>query len=152
MECVNFQGSFEKQLSGAISSYLVSSAKDKLRRNFKCLAIALACMPVLVGVQTQAQMAPALQKQAAIAPSFAGPSMIELAKAAVFIGQGFKPNASVSIALRTPAGVESQFSAVVAADGSLSYRVQPQTAGVYSLTVLDSGGKTLASTNFNVMQ
>ncbi|WP_310386388.1 hypothetical protein [Roseateles sp.] len=159
MKCEISQKFHRKQRFAAIptsasyaSSGLLESSRlmSSLKQYLQCLAVALAWVPVLSAAQTPMPQPP--QKQVAAAPSFAGPSMVEATKAAVFTGKGFKPNAPVSIALRTPAGVETHLSAVVAADGSLNHRVQPQGPGPYSLTVLDSGGKTLSSTNFHVMQ
>lgn len=113
-------------------------------RAFKSFAILLACVPLMAMAQTH--------KSTAAPPSLAGPSLVQASKGAVFTGQGYKPNSAVSIALRTPAGVESHFSTVVAADGSLSYRIDSRPAGSYSLKVVDTSGKALASTNFHVVQ
>lgn len=113
-------------------------------RALKSYAILLAYVPLMAMAQTQ--------KISTTPPSLAGPSLVQSSKGAVFTGQGFKPNSAVSIALRTSAGVESHFSTVVAADGSLSYRIESQPAGSYSLKVLDTSGKALSSTNFHVVQ
>lgn len=104
-------------------------------------AIAAAItLPLLIGSAQAAE------------PSFTGPSMLQANKAAAFVGRGFVPNAPVSIALRNPHGAEAHFAAVVGADGSLSYRVQPRGPGNYTVTVLASSGKVLSTASFIVMQ
>ncbi|HMC17494.1 MAG TPA: hypothetical protein VKI18_17795 [Albitalea sp.] len=82
------------------------------------------------------------------APTLAGPSVGKVSEAAVFSGSGYVANSAVSISVTLPGGAEATFSAVVAADGSLSYSVAPTDPGVHSLKVLDSGGNTLSSAMF----
>lgn len=113
------------------------------RRIRQPLALALVALPLLCSAQLTAKAA---------APSLAGPSMVQASKGALFEGRGYKPNTSVSIALRAPSGVETQLSVMVSAEGTVSYRLPGAAAGQHKLSVLDSSGKALASTNFIVVQ
>jgi len=83
---------------------------------------------------------------------FSGPSLVATAKGAEFTGRGFVPNAAVSISVRSPDGSEAHYSAVVAADGLLLYRVVPKSVGSHTVTVLDSSGKALSTTKFQAIQ
>lgn len=105
-------------------------------RRYLC-ALALAVAPLWVSAQT---------------PSLAGPSVVQTSSSVEFVGRGYAPNSSVSIAVKTPDGGEAHFSAVVAADGTLSYRAVPQTPGVHTLTVLDSAGRKLAAVDFRAIR
>jgi hypothetical protein len=118
-------------------------ARPLSQRAREAVALALVCLPLL-GVAQVAVNAPA--------PSLAGPSLVQSTKGAVFAGRGFKPNTAVSIALQTPHGVESHLSAMVSADGKVSYHLPVGMPGQHKLSVLDSSGKPLASTNFIVVQ
>ncbi|MCV2353191.1 hypothetical protein LNV09_03350 [Paucibacter sp. B2R-40] len=124
---------------------MTSSAKKSLAKHaFKSFAIGLTLFPLLAAAQAQ--------KAAAPTPSLAGPSLVESSRGALFTGNGYKPNSAVSVSLRSPSGVESHVSTVVAADGSISYRVDSPLPGTYGLKVLDSGGKALSSTEFHVVR
>jgi hypothetical protein len=105
--------------------------------------LTLLCLPLLCAAQVISK---------APAPSLAGPSLVQASKGAVFEGRGYKPNTAVSIALKVPNGVESQLSVMVSAEGTVSYRLPSGMAGQYKLSVLDTSGKALASTNFMVVQ
>jgi hypothetical protein len=94
------------------------------------------CMPLLAA----AQSAP---------PSLSGPSMARAAEVAEFNGRGFTPNAAVSIAITQPGGAESVYGAVVAGDGSLTYRLTPSAPGTYQIKVTDSGGRVIARATFH---
>jgi hypothetical protein len=78
--------------------------------------------------------------------------LVTTAKGADFTGRGFVPNAAVSISIRPPDGSEAHYSAVVAADGLLIYRVLPKSVGTHTVTVLDSSGKALSATKFQAIQ
>ncbi len=108
------------------------------------LLVALALGATAVGAQAQ--------KLSPVAASLAGPSVVKSSTAAVYSGTGFAPNAALSTAVKAPGGIESHYSAVAGADGKLSYRLQPGTSGVYTITVLDSGGLALSSTRVNVIK
>lgn len=84
-------------------------------------------------------------------PFFSGPSVAKIATEASFSGSGFTPNAAVTVMVKAPSGQASGYSAVVAADGSFSYRITPQSGGAYTLTVTDSSGKALASAVFSAL-
>jgi hypothetical protein len=84
-------------------------------------------------------------------PFFSGPSVAKIATEATFSGSGFTPNAAVTVMVKAPSGQASGYSAVVAADGSFSYRITPQSGGAYTLTVTDSSGKALASAVFSAL-
>lgn len=84
----------------------------------------------------------------AASPFFSGPSVTKVAAETTFAGNGFTPNAAVTVMVKAPNGQASGHSAVIAADGSFSYRITPQSGGAYTLTVTDSSGKVLASTVF----
>ncbi len=113
------------------------------RRTREAVALTLVCLPLLSAAQVTAKAA---------APSLAGPSLVQASKGAVFEGRGYKPNTSVSIALVAPNGVETQLTVMVNGEGNVSYRLPGGAAGQYKLSVLDSSGKALASTNFMVVQ
>ena len=81
-------------------------------------------------------------------PFFSGPSVTKVAAETSFSGKGFVPNSSVTVMVKDPKGQASGYSGVVAADGSLSYRIVPQNSGAYTLTVTDSSGKALVSAVF----
>lgn len=115
-----------------------------VHRAFHSLVFVAFLLPVMVSAQTR--------KVDAATPSLAGPSLVMASKGAVFTGRGFAPNSAVSISLRSPAGVESHFSAVVAADGSISYRIDSKPVGTYSLKVLDTGGRVISTSNFSVVE
>jgi len=113
------------------------------RRAREAVALSLVCLPLLCAAQVIAK---------APVPSMAGPSLVQASKGAMFEGRGYKPNTSVSIALQSPNGVETQVAVMVSAEGTVSYRLPGGAAGQYKLSVLDSSGKALASTNFMVVQ
>jgi hypothetical protein len=95
----------------------------------------------------------ALLAGAAIAadpPFFSGPSMAKPASPALFAGKGFAPNASVTLMVRDPSGSTAGYSAVISPEGVFSYQLLPSQAGVYTLTVTDSGGRQLASATVSV--
>ena len=97
-------------------------------------------------------MAACLPLLAMAAPSLTGPSMAKVSEAAVFSGNGYLANSAISVLVTEPGGSEAQYSAVIAADGTLSYRVAPARPGVHTLKVLDSGGATLTTTIFHAIQ
>jgi hypothetical protein len=99
-----------------------------------------------------AAMAACLPLLAMAAPTLTGPSVAKVSEAAVFSGSGYVANSAVSISVTQPGGTEAQYSAVVAADGTLSYGVAPAGPGVHTLKVLDSGGATLTTTIFHAIQ
>lgn len=84
--------------------------------------------------------------------SLAGPSSVRIPSKAVFHGAGLAPNSAVSVAVLLPNGVESHYSAVVDAEGKLTYSLAPASAGMHTLKVLDSGGRVIGSTVFHVSQ
>jgi len=115
------------------------------QRARQAAASTLVCLPLLCSAQ-------GIAIAKAPAPSLAGPSLVQATKGAVFEGRGYPPNTAVSIAMQAPNGVESQFSVMVTPAGTLTYRVPASMAGPHKLSVLDSSGKALASTNFIVTQ
>ncbi len=100
----------------------------------KPLAVAILVLPLVLAAQA-----------ASAAPALSGPSTARVAHAATFSGSGFAPNSAVSISVAASAGGEAHFSAVAAADGRLSYNLIPTVAGMYTLKVLDTSGKVLAT-------
>ena len=101
----------------------------------KPVVLGLICLPLVVSAQANK-------------PVFSGPSVVQSAKTAEFSGSGFAPNSAVSFSIARAGGAEAHYSAVVGADGKLSYKASPAGAGPHVLKVLDSSGKTLASVNF----
>ena len=101
----------------------------------KPLAVVALCAPLLAMAQAGGL-------------SFSGPSIVPLSKGAMFTGRGLSPNSAVSISIVAPGGAEATFSAVVAADGSLSYSLQPVAIGMHALKLMDSSGKVLSTLNF----
>jgi hypothetical protein len=95
----------------------------------------------------------ALLASAALAaePFFSGPSMTKPAAATTFSGQGFAPNAALTVMVRAPDGSTAGYSAVAAADGSFAYTLTPSMSGAYTITVTDSSGKALASATVAAM-
>lgn len=85
---------------------------------------------------------------AAHAASLSGPSLAPAAQEATFTGTGYAPNGMVAVVVLRPDGLQSRSDLLVAANGSLSYRMVPSMAGVHRITVLDRSGQTLAQTNF----
>lgn len=104
-------------------------------RALQILVLGLAAVPLLA----VAQASPA---------SLAGPSMVSVAAGATFSGRGLGPNTAVTIVVSAPDGSEAYYSAVVAPDGTLSYRVEAGAAGMYGIKVLDGTGKAVAATKF----
>ena len=84
------------------------------------------------------------------APGFAGPSLAQTAQRAAFVGQGFQPNAALSVSVTAPGGTEAVYGAVSDAKGVLRYELTPQQPGTYRLRVLDSGGRVLRETRLHV--
>ena len=84
-------------------------------------------------------------------PYFSGPSVTKVSAPAAFAGNGFVPNASVTVMVEAPGGSKAGYSAVTAADGSFHYTLVPAHAGAYKVVVTDSGGRPLASTMVNAM-
>ncbi len=115
------------------------SPRQVLCRITRPLVLTLAVLPFLASAQK-------------VISSFSGPSLVTTAKGAEFTGRGFVPNAAVSISIRPPDGSEAHYSAVVAADGLLIYRVLPKSVGTHTVTVLDSSGKALSATKFQAIQ
>lgn len=83
-----------------------------------------------------------------MAANLAGPSLAPTAQEAQFSGLGFKPNSKVTVTVVRPDGLSSSAEAVVAADGSLTYRVTPAMQGMHQVSVLNAKGKALAQVNF----
>jgi hypothetical protein len=83
-----------------------------------------------------------------MAANLAGPSLAPMAQEAQFSGLGFKPNSKVTVTVVRPDGLSSSAEAVVAADGSLTYRVTPAMQGMHQVSVLNAKGKALAQANF----
>jgi hypothetical protein len=115
------------------------SLRQVVCRVTRPLILTLAVLPLLASAQK-------------VISSFSGPSLVAKAKGAEFTGRGFVPNAAVSISIRSPDGSEAHYSAVVAADGQLLYRVLPKSVGNHIVTVLDSSGKALSTTKFQAIQ
>lgn len=84
------------------------------------------------------------------APFFSGPSMAKPATPTLFSGKGFAPNAAVTLMVRDPSGSTAGYSAVTSPEGVFSYQLLPSQAGIYTLTVTDSGGRQLASATVSV--
>lgn len=84
----------------------------------------------------------------ALAANLAGPSLAPMSQEAQFSGLGFKPNSKVTVTVVRPDGLSSSADAVVAADGSLTYRVTPAMQGMHQVSVLNAKGKALAQVNF----
>lgn len=82
------------------------------------------------------------------APALSGPSVVSLAQPVKFSGSGFSPNSAVTFAVRAPDGAEAHFSALVGADGSLSYSLVASQQGRYSLRVLNTAGAALSEVGF----
>jgi hypothetical protein len=80
----------------------------------------------------------------AATPHFSGPSVGKPAVASKFDGKGFQPNAAVTVVVSAPGGGSTSISAVTSPEGGLSYTLMPSQAGAYTVSVTDSGGKTLA--------
>jgi hypothetical protein len=78
-------------------------------------------------------------------PFFSGPSITKLAAPTTFSGKSFAANAAVTVMLKSPDGSSAGYSAVTAADGSFKYTLTLPLPGAYTITVADSGGRTLAS-------
>ena len=101
----------------------------------KPVVLGLLCLPLLGAAQANK-------------PALSGPSMVQSAKTVEFSGSGFAPNSAVSVSIARAGGAEAHYSAVVGADGKLSYKTAAAAAGPHVLKVLDSSGKTLATVNF----
>lgn len=82
-------------------------------------------------------------------PSLSGPSMLTVAATGVFTATDLAPNTSVTVAVTTPAGSEAHYGVMVAKDGTLKYKLKPNTPGVYKLRILDGSGKELSIANVN---
>ena len=111
------------------------SRVHSVRLLLKPLAAALVALPLLASAQPSK-------------PTLSGPSVVSSAKQVEFSGRGFAPNSAVSVSIARAGGAEAHFSAVVGADGSLSYKPTVGAAGPHVLKVLDSSGKVLATANF----
>lgn len=100
------------------------------------LAVAITVLPLLADAQS-----------ASAAPSFSGPSTARVAQVSTFNGSGYALNGAVSISVTAPSAAEAHYSSVAGADGTLSYSLTPSAPGMYTLKVLDTSGKVLASLN-----
>jgi|GEM_PF-1453234 len=104
-------------------------------------------MPVLAALRSPAlALGGALLALGAWAatPYFSGPSVGKPALASKFDGKGFEPNAAVTVVVSAPGGGSTSISAVTSAEGALSYTLTPSQSGAYTISVTDSGGRTLA--------
>jgi hypothetical protein len=84
------------------------------------------------------------------APSFSGPSIGKVSEAATFNGGALPANAALTIAISGPAG-SSSVGTVATAEGTLRYVFSAAQAGAYTLSLQDSGGRTLATAAINVL-
>jgi hypothetical protein len=76
---------------------------------------------------------------------FSGPSLTKLSEPTKFSGNGFAPNAAVTVTINAPGGSAAGYSAVTDPNGAFSYTLVPTVEGVYTVAVADSGGRALAS-------
>lgn len=81
----------------------------------------------------------------AAAPVISGPSLTTSAAPAAFVGTGFAANTSVTLTIKAPSGNSSAYSAVTNDSGEVSYTLVPTERGAYTITVSDSGGRSLTS-------
>lgn len=111
-----------------------------MRRAIRSLRLAaLVSMLAVVG-------SPALSSEKA---SVSGPSVARAGNTVTLNARALPGGAAVTLAVTTPGGREAHYSAVAGADGTLAVPVKAGAAGIYEVRVLDSGGRTLASTSFN---
>jgi hypothetical protein len=89
-----------------------------------------------------------LSGHALAAPWFAGPSNIVAGETATFKGGGFAASSSVEVISEEPDGGSTNSTVQVNVDGTLMVEVQPGKSGLYKITVRDTQGNPLASTNF----
>lgn len=85
----------------------------------------------------------------AAGPNVSGPSILRTAEVGVFSGTNFVPGMVITVSVQSMGGTESSQGVVVASDGSFSRQITATGVGVYSVTVTDNSGTTLASANFN---
>ena len=83
---------------------------------------------------------------------FNGPSIARAHQQATFSGGNFKANSAVTVMIKSPAGNEAAYSAVVGADGKLVYAFIPTENGAYTLRVTNPEGKVLAAANVNAQR
>jgi hypothetical protein len=102
------------------------------------------------GVFALVQLVPVSHAQSS-APTLNGPSTAAAEQTVTFSGRGYAPNTAITIAVVQPGGLETHFSGMVAADGTVSYTLKPASAGLHALKVLNSGGVVLAKTVMNVL-
>lgn len=79
-----------------------------------------------------------------------GPSIAVLGAKASFSAGNLPPGAVVRVRVQEANAASHQADVLVAADGTLSYELNPSLEGEHSLTVLDASGQTLAATRLNV--
>ncbi|MDM4766638.1 hypothetical protein [Pelomonas sp. SE-A7] len=84
-------------------------------------------------------------------PVFSGPSVGKASTAAEFKGSGFAANASVLVMVKSPDGNSAGYSAVTDASGEFRFTLTPSQSGVYTLTVANSGGQSLASATVSIL-
>jgi hypothetical protein len=98
----------------------------------RTLAAVVICIP-LAGV-------------AHAAASLAGPSVVQVKNTAEFRGAGYVPGSVVTVSVKPPGLAAAYYSAMVAADGTLTHSVTAGPAGKYLVKVIDANGKVLAKT------
>lgn len=81
-----------------------------------------------------------------------GPSVAALGAKANFSAGNLPPGTVVRVRVQEANAASHQSDVLVAADGTLSYELNPSLEGQHSLSIVDASGRELATTQLNVMR
>lgn len=112
-----------------------------MRATYRAPSFRHLCGPVLALAIGMATLAASGAEQ----PFFSGPSVAKVSESVTFAGKSFAPGSAVTVFVKGPDGVSAGYSAVTGSDGGLKYTLVLRQGGTYTVTVADSGGRTLAT-------